>query len=456
MHIKMVTITSPTQSKTPPISLSAGQSLVVGRSEQSDIQLSGDPTISSQHLRLSCDDHDVTLADLGSRNGSFVNGERVEKIRLTHNDEFQLGEYVFRVDLGEPLGMAEEQTVVDYDYYSRAQQKFGSGTLTLLYELPTGPAKKITVPRGQAVSVGRGAMADFEVQCRGLSQLHFRLKLIDQSAVVEDLNSSSGTVLNGRRIRSEELYDGDLIEAGSINFQVQLPNRPAAARPPVDVNERSNSVAPKTNKKRPTAKRTAGPHTKFRRKSERKPTKIQAVSKRITSTNLVAIEGTFENTNCKSLVKFCHAILGGFRLLVDCQRSGDMVPDELASKFQRSVLWSGPLVDKSPTTALTRFRSAAVAAAAYEDSIDADAAIGIASELSVTEIADRLQEIGDVWALGWPGFIRVACESGTKETVHSVFEFLSAILVEGEKSGDWIMYMHPETEKQILDMIEIE
>lgn len=62
---------------------------VVGRTT-GDIQLP-DPRVSSRHAQFELSGGEVWLRDLGSTNGSFVNGQRADHVRLTHMDEVTLG-----------------------------------------------------------------------------------------------------------------------------------------------------------------------------------------------------------------------------------------------------------------------------------------------------------------------------------------------------------------------------
>jgi pSer/pThr/pTyr-binding forkhead associated (FHA) protein len=43
--------------------------------------------------------------------------------------------------------------------------------------------------------------------------------------VVEDLHSTNGTKVNGKRIRSAELAHGDVIEIGRTQLRVEIPDR---------------------------------------------------------------------------------------------------------------------------------------------------------------------------------------------------------------------------------------
>src|SRR5438552_18781183 len=57
--------------------LRAGVQLIVGRAPSSDIAIF-DPTISRRHAELQVDDSGLRVRDLGSSNGRFHNGERLE------------------------------------------------------------------------------------------------------------------------------------------------------------------------------------------------------------------------------------------------------------------------------------------------------------------------------------------------------------------------------------------
>lgn len=60
--------------------------LTIGRSEESDIFLV-DPSVSRNHAEMSLDFDGPLVRDLASTNGTFVNGERVEKSRRLHSGD---------------------------------------------------------------------------------------------------------------------------------------------------------------------------------------------------------------------------------------------------------------------------------------------------------------------------------------------------------------------------------
>jgi diguanylate cyclase (GGDEF)-like protein len=67
-------------------------SVVVGRSEGADLRLSGSPSLSRHHATFRFEGDAATLEDAGSRNGTFVNGRRIDRaLLLESGDRIQLG-----------------------------------------------------------------------------------------------------------------------------------------------------------------------------------------------------------------------------------------------------------------------------------------------------------------------------------------------------------------------------
>jgi len=67
----------------------------IGRAWDCDVALP-DPSVSQRHCVLTCDEDGWLSVDLGSRNGVFVNGERVRRRALSDGDEIRIGRSVFR------------------------------------------------------------------------------------------------------------------------------------------------------------------------------------------------------------------------------------------------------------------------------------------------------------------------------------------------------------------------
>ncbi len=72
--------------------------MVIGRGRSADVVLA-EPTISRAHVAIGHDGGGFFMQDLGSTNGTRVNGERATRVPLTDGDELQLGKLRLRVSL---------------------------------------------------------------------------------------------------------------------------------------------------------------------------------------------------------------------------------------------------------------------------------------------------------------------------------------------------------------------
>jgi pSer/pThr/pTyr-binding forkhead associated (FHA) protein len=69
--------------------------VTIGRKPQNDIQIEN-LAVSSEHARIVTILNDSFLEDLGSTNGTLVNGNPIKKHILQNNDEIEIGKYMLR------------------------------------------------------------------------------------------------------------------------------------------------------------------------------------------------------------------------------------------------------------------------------------------------------------------------------------------------------------------------
>lgn len=72
--------------------------LVIGRGRGADVMIA-EATISRAHAAFGHDEGGFFVQDLGSTNGTFVNGARERKAALKSGDEVQMGKLRLRVTL---------------------------------------------------------------------------------------------------------------------------------------------------------------------------------------------------------------------------------------------------------------------------------------------------------------------------------------------------------------------
>jgi pSer/pThr/pTyr-binding forkhead associated (FHA) protein len=74
-------------------------STVIGRGRNADLVLN-EPTISRAHALLSYEGARLFVQDLGSTNGTLVNGMREDRAVLSDGDELRMGRLVLRIMIG--------------------------------------------------------------------------------------------------------------------------------------------------------------------------------------------------------------------------------------------------------------------------------------------------------------------------------------------------------------------
>ena len=74
--------------------------MVIGRGRSADLVIS-EPTISRSHAAVGYDGEGFFVQDLGSTNGTRVNGNREPQMRLSSGDELQLGKLRLQLHLPE-------------------------------------------------------------------------------------------------------------------------------------------------------------------------------------------------------------------------------------------------------------------------------------------------------------------------------------------------------------------
>ncbi len=115
------------------IDLQPGRTVVVGRAVTSDVPIY-DPTISRKHAEVALADSGVRVKDLGSSNGTFLNGARVTEAVAAENDVITFGKVAYRVKA--VSAPAPRPQVVPS--FNTPRPGTGAGGGTIVRQLPVG------------------------------------------------------------------------------------------------------------------------------------------------------------------------------------------------------------------------------------------------------------------------------------------------------------------------------
>jgi adenylate cyclase len=122
--------------------LRLGPPLVVGRALTSDIPVL-DPTISRRHAEVRLDEAGVHVRDLGSSNGTFLNGQKVDTTRISPGDVITFGKVAFRLKESTPTPAAAERAI-------RSDEVLAQPGATIVRQLPVRDSRQGFAPNFRA------------------------------------------------------------------------------------------------------------------------------------------------------------------------------------------------------------------------------------------------------------------------------------------------------------------
>jgi len=170
--------------KEKEVKLYSGQSMTVGRASSADIFIANS-YISSKHIKISFDGFFVTLIDLASKNGSFINNKTIKEEKINQNSLLELG------------CMGAEAELIDI-VFPRGTDELKGEVIAILKPISDQKLPEITLRAGELVSVGRGENNIISINNKSLSAQHCFFKAhSDGQIILEDNDSSNGTFVDG-------------------------------------------------------------------------------------------------------------------------------------------------------------------------------------------------------------------------------------------------------------------
>lgn len=183
-------------------SLSKGE-LLIGRDSDNDVVLAS-PAVSRRHARIYMWDSQVFIEDLGSSNGIFVQGKKINEAAL--------------VKPGEPIHIGEFTLNVIYSDEEESEEKPARFYLKGL--MP--PFKGEVIPLEEdEIFIGRVDENHIVITHNSVSRRHSVIKIDMSQEVVKisDLESSNGTFVDGKRIKDAILQNGNIVKFGDVEFE---------------------------------------------------------------------------------------------------------------------------------------------------------------------------------------------------------------------------------------------
>ncbi len=117
-------------------------------------------------------------------------------------------------------------------------------------------AHNVTYTLARRTRIGRAQGCELQIDSSSVSRHHALLLKGARELIIEDLNSTNGVIVNGRKVSRQLLSDGDLVTIGDIQFRCVL--RPAP-RPADSASEAPSALAPEPVGANPAGTHPAGP-----------------------------------------------------------------------------------------------------------------------------------------------------------------------------------------------------
>ena len=167
--------------------------LRVGSGEDCEIRVDS-PYVSGRHCRLEWDGQRCVLEDLGSTNGTFLNGTKiVGRVAVVPTDS---------ITLGRQLPLPWPKQLLEPSQESHAAAPFSCRT-------------------GDAIQIGRAKDCHIVLDYPMVSHRHASVRQTNGGLAVRDLGSTNGTFVRGHRIQDEVIIQpGDVIGLGSYRLTV--------------------------------------------------------------------------------------------------------------------------------------------------------------------------------------------------------------------------------------------
>ncbi len=202
----------------------------IGRAEDASVRLT-ERNISRRHALLRATADGWTLEDVGSYNGTYINGERLGAVTpLVVGAIVQLGDY--RIEL---LDAAVAEVPADPVVRERRPDR-------LVVVIGPVPGAEFSL-EGDCLTIGRAEEAHVTINHSSVSRIHVELHALDENRwEVIDHGSSNGVRINGVELRRGIIEPGDALELGDVRLRFVAAGK--YFRPTTDLSQQLPAVVP--------------------------------------------------------------------------------------------------------------------------------------------------------------------------------------------------------------------
>ncbi|MGN1194837.1 MAG: FHA domain-containing protein [Acutalibacteraceae bacterium] len=175
--------------------LAQDSQFIIGRAGgPNDIQLQS-PAVTSQHGMFSSEKGVYTYIDLGSTNGTYINGHKIKN---------------------QPRIPSSEIVLKNCDVLTIAPQDQNQVSIIFFTNMRDCAWNIVSLAMHNVATIGRNENNDIVIPNVAVSRHHAEIKNVNNQFVIRDLGSMNGTIVNGSVLKgTRQLKDGDIIRISS-------------------------------------------------------------------------------------------------------------------------------------------------------------------------------------------------------------------------------------------------
>lgn len=197
------------------------KSFSIGRTSSNHLTVD-DPSVSDLHAKILQRGDSFSIKDMGSAQGTMVNGKRITQKNIGCGDRITIGQVELEIiDPFEGSHRSPWALIADSSWLSG--QEFALDFQAC----------------NNRIVVGRSTQCDVTIPGTHLSRQHAELQLKNGSVEVSDLKSANGTFVNEKKVSTTKLQPGDRIRFDVYSFKlfgpgIQLPKAATQSMPAID------------------------------------------------------------------------------------------------------------------------------------------------------------------------------------------------------------------------------
>lgn len=218
--------------------MTEGKSVIIGRGKDADVTIDN-AAISRHHARFEYRNGIYLLTDLGSLNGTFINGKKIEAtVPLTESDMIEIGKFQITAETStEQHGaIASLSTPDDFDatvFVSAKKQDTksallpGEGIVSTKHRLilvnGRASVSQLILDGKSSIKIGKDPSCTIQITGWLVKAAHcYIVSREDKYFVVPQPSWIGGTKLNGTKIKDEHrLHKGDLLQIGKTTLRFE-------------------------------------------------------------------------------------------------------------------------------------------------------------------------------------------------------------------------------------------